>query len=102
MLSTSHETVHSAAIRVLPSISKDGRRPVVPPHLTLLHALPDGVVPVSDALRPPHVHLPLPLQVDADGEVAALVQQLDGLNLRKLDREDELAHLGDPARALLE
>merc|ERR1719184_723881 len=102
MLSTGHETVHSAAVCVLSSVSKDGRRPVVPPHLALLHALPDGVVPVADALRPPQVHLPLSLQVDTDGEVATLVQQLDGLDLRKLDGEDELAHLGDPACALLE
>ena len=60
------------------------------------------VEPVSDALLESQVHPPVCLLVDADGEVASLVQQLDGLHLRQLDGKDELAHLGDPAGALLE
>ena len=42
------------------------------------------VEPVSDALLESQVHPPVSLLVDADGEVASLVQQRDPVNVGQL------------------
>ena len=55
--------------------------PELPPPLALVDGALEVVEPVSDPLLESQVHPPVRLLVDADGEVAPLVQQGDSVNV---------------------
>ena len=77
--------VHAAGVRVLAAVGEDGGGAVVLPGAGLPHVLPHRLVPLPDPVRAAQVDLALPGERDADGEVAALVKQLDSLDLGQLD-----------------
>ena len=58
--------------------------PELPPPFALIDGALKVVEPVSDALLESQVHPPVSLLVDADGEVASLVQQRDSVNVGQL------------------
>ena len=58
--------------------------PELPPPLALVDRALEVVEPVSDPLLESQVHPPVRLLVDADGEVASLVQQRDSVNVGQL------------------
>ena len=58
--------------------------PELPPPLALVDGALEVVEPVPDALLQSQVHPAVRLLVDADGEVASLVQQRDSINVGQL------------------
>ncbi len=59
-------------------------------------------MPFANSLSSAQINFAIFGQRRADGEIAAFVQQLDVLDVAELHLVEELAHLGDSRRALLE